>query len=235
MARGPEEQMSAAATSSSNARESILASIRENLAASAPFNEEHATRHLDRTEAAESEHSPITVGSLVGDFKKNLELVGGHLHIAKNERDAADAVRSTIEALGATKIAISDSPLVTSIAEQLSEVEFVQNADREFLFGSELGITSAEWAIAETGTLVLESDAERHRLTSLVPPVHICILEAEKIRQTLGEILEIIEPDRSRAVTFITGASRTSDIELTLAIGVHGPRELHVILVDKQT
>jgi L-lactate dehydrogenase complex protein LldG len=68
-----------------------------------------------------------------------------------------------------------------------------------------------------------------------VPPVHICVLEAGNIRQTLGEILERIEPDRSRTVTFITGASRTSDIELTLAIGVHGPRELHVVIIDRRS
>ena len=83
----------------------------------------------------------------------------------------------------------------------------------------------------ETGTLVLESDRESHRLTSLVPPVHLCVLRAENIRQTLGEILEVTSRDLSRTVTFITGASRTSDIELTLAIGVHGPGELHVIVI----
>jgi L-lactate dehydrogenase complex protein LldG len=78
----------------------------------------------------------------------------------------------------------------------------------------------------------LESAAERHRLTSLVPPVHICILKADSIRQTLREILDLIGRDLSRTVTFVTGASRTSDIELTLAIGVHGPKELHVILIE---
>jgi len=239
MARRAEGQMMAAGAihrmNSATARESILASIRENLAASAAFNDAHAMLHLDRAEIAASEHSPIIRDSILGNFQKNLELVGGHLHIVRNEREAADAVRSTIEALGGSKIAISDSPLVTSIANELSAIEFVQNADREFLFDSDLGITAAQWAIAETGTLVLTSDSERHRLTSLVPPVHICVLEAGNIRQTLGEILERIEPDRSRTVTFITGASRTSDIELTLAIGVHGPRELHVVIIDRRS
>ena len=101
------------------------------------------------------------------------------------------------------------------------------------MFESDLGITGAQWAIAETGTLVLESESERHCLTSLVPPIHVCILEAKQIRQTLGEILGILQKDLSRTITFITGASRTSDIELTLAIGVHGPGELHVILIDE--
>lgn len=90
----------------------------------------------------------------------------------------------------------------------------------------------AQWAIAETGTLVLDSEKELNRLTSLVPDVHICIFEAKKIRQTMGEILQLMASDLSPAVTFITGPSRTSDIELTLAIGVHGPRELYVIIIE---
>ena len=63
------------------------------------------------------------------------------------------------------------------------------------------------------------------------PPVHICILEAAKIRHNLGETLSELERDLSKSITFITGQSRTSDIELTLALGVHGPKELHVIVV----
>jgi len=67
---------------------------------------------------------------------------------------------------------------------------------------------------------------------SLVPPVHIAILDASRIVETLGEALALLRKDDeiSPAVTFITGPSRTADIELTLAIGVHGPRELYVII-----
>jgi len=88
--------------------------------------------------------------------------------------------------------------------------------------------------MTETGTTVFASEKESHRLTSLVPSKHLCILKASTIRQTLGEILELTSQHLSRAVTFITGASRTSDIELTLAIGVHGPKELHVIILANQ-
>jgi len=67
---------------------------------------------------------------------------------------------------------------------------------------------------------------------SLVPPVHIAIIDASTIFQTLGQALAFIHRngDISPAVTFITGPSRTADIELTLAIGVHGPQELYVII-----
>jgi len=69
-------------------------------------------------------------------------------------------------------------------------------------------------------------------VVSLVPPVHIAIIDASTIFQTLGQALAFIHRngDISPAVTFITGPSRTADIELTLAIGVHGPQELYVII-----
>ena len=75
-------------------------------------------------------------------------------------------------------------------------------------------------------------------MSSLVPPVHVAIIEARQVRQTLGEVLQAIgaqgQAGLSRTVTFITGPSRTSDIELTLAIGVHGPGELYVIIIASE-
>jgi len=80
--------------------------------------------------------------------------------------------------------------------------------------------------------LLLNSLRERHRLVSLVPPVHIAIIDASEIVATLGEALAGLRQDEqvSPIVTLVTGPSRTADIELTLAIGVHGPQELYVIV-----
>ena len=223
--------MTAASTTNSSARESILASIRQNLAESRSFDRVHSQHQSSIDSLPTQMRSTLTREELIHNFKRNLESVGGHCHVVTEEKPLPALLRALIDNLGATKIAISDSELVISTADGLPEVEFVKNADSDFLFSSDVGITSAQLAIAETGTLVLESDAESHRLTSLIPPVHICILQTSKIRQTLNEVLDSIDTERSRTVTFITGASRTSDIELTLAIGVHGPRELHVILI----
>jgi L-lactate dehydrogenase complex protein LldG len=113
--------------------------------------------------------------------------------------------------------------------------EVAPGADEIFAF--DVGISTAQAAIAETGTLVLDSARERNRLVSLVPPVHIAIVDASSIFQTLGEALAFIHQDGSisPAVTFITGPSRTADIELTLAIGVHGPQQLYVIVNEGAT
>jgi L-lactate dehydrogenase complex protein LldG len=80
----------------------------------------------------------------------------------------------------------------------------------------------------------LDSSRERHRLVSLVPPVHIAILDASQIVATLGEALSTLRQEEpvSPICTLVTGPSRTADIELTLAIGVHGPQELYVIVND---
>ena len=223
--------MTATARTSSTARESVLAAIRQNLAASRSFDQAHSQHHSPMGEPQLQAPPSTSRDELVGSFVQNFASVGGNCRIVGNVHEAAAVLRTMIENLGAAKIAISDSSLVTSVVDTISEIEFINNADARFLFGSDVGITSAQWGIAETGTLVLESAAESHRLTSLIPPVHICILETSKIRQALGELLESVDTDKSKTVTFITGASRTSDIELTLAIGVHGPRELHVILV----
>jgi L-lactate dehydrogenase complex protein LldG len=100
------------------------------------------------------------------------------------------------------------------------------------------GVTAADYAIAETGTIGLSSDEENALLVSLLPPVHIALLKSAQISATLAEVIALIGTERSgrrdpaRSVSFITGPSRTSDVELVLSIGVHGPKELHVIIFD---
>jgi L-lactate dehydrogenase complex protein LldG len=93
----------------------------------------------------------------------------------------------------------------------------------------------AQWGIAETGTLVLESAREQHRLASLLPALHVVVLPCSRLLGTLAEAFVRLQPNgapSSRTITFISGPSRTADIELELVVGVHGPKLLHVLLVD---
>lgn len=216
------------------AKEAMLASIRSSLKTSAAFDADWLEHH-GQADNAVAERIPVLQSlsreALAENFKTNLESVGGHCAVVSSENAAAEYVRAVVKSIGATSIAISNSDLVKRVIEDDAEIEFVENAPVDHLFECDLGITSAQWAIAETGTLVLESDRESHRLTSLVPPEHLCVLKAGNIRQTLSEILEATSRELSRTMTFITGPSRTSDIELTPAIGVHGPGELHVVII----
>ncbi|HEY3582535.1 MAG TPA: lactate utilization protein [Pyrinomonadaceae bacterium] len=152
--------------------------------------------------------------SLVNDFKRNLEAADGHCIIVHNEAELAEALKPITEG---KKVATSDAPPPT-----------------KDLFNFDVGITRAQAAIAETGTLVLDSSVEHNRLVSLVPPVHIAILEASRIYATLAEALAMLQSgdEVSPAITFITGPSRTADIELTLTVGVHGPQQLYVFIIE---
>ena len=212
----------------SNARSAIFASIRENLAACAAFDQVH------HDSVPLTRDTEVVVASDVLDvFRESLEMVGAKCTFVENEREASERLRSITSDLSATNVMVSDSEIVRRVVNAAG-IDAIEDASRDELFSSDMGITSAQWAIAETGTLVLESGAERHRLVSLVPPVHICLLAASSIRQSMAEVLELLDTDANPAVTFITGASRTSDIELTLAIGVHGPGELYVIVIKDQ-
>jgi len=101
-----------------------------------------------------------------------------------------------------------------------------------------VGVTAADFAIAETGTIVLSSDEPNALLVSLLPPVHIALVRSEQMIGTIDEAMrktgseQVGRTDPPRSVTMVTGPSRTSDVELVLSIGVHGPKELHVIILD---
>lgn len=218
--------------STTTARDAILASIRNSLVASRPFDAEHQKHHQSPQQPSAPTIPVVPRETLIENFRESVALVGAGVRVVRSKREAAAAVWEIIGGLAAKRIAISDSPLIAELIDEAAGVEVTRNAAAAALFDCDLGITSAQWGIAETGTLVLESERESHRLTSLVPPIHLCVLRAGDLRQTLGEILDLVGKDLSRTVTFITGASRTSDIELTLAIGVHGPKELHVIVIN---
>lgn len=103
-----------------------------------------------------------------------------------------------------------------------------------------VGITGADAALAATGSLVLATGQGRHRVTSLLPPVHIAVVRREQIvadfetwiamqRQQGVDALQ-----RTSSTMLISGPSRTADIAMQLIMGMHGPAELHIVLVGKK-
>jgi L-lactate dehydrogenase complex protein LldG len=128
---------------------------------------------------------------------------------------------------------------------QMPAAEPVGVAERERLRAiaarADLGLTGVDLAIAETGTLVLVSGAGRPRSTSLLPPCHIAVFDRTALVESLRQVGVFLEawhsdgapPARGAVINFITGPSRTADIELTLTRGVHGPKEVHAIFVEQ--
>ena len=219
--------------SEGSARDAILASVRENLRGAHKSNVERA---------GPTPGAPVgldTPADRLARFVEVLEGVGGYCTVVRDEADAEAALRRIAADLGAREVAVSDAPIARNVAAGLGDATVFDGwSDRERLLACDLGVTGAQWGIAETGTLVLDSEAEKHRLVSLVPPVHVAILDTDRILGTLGDALSTARGDDPdpipRALTFITGPSRTADIELTLVVGVHGPKELHVILMSKE-
>jgi len=98
---------------------------------------------------------------------------------------------------------------------------------------ADFGITSADYALADTGSLVMFASPADARLISLLPPVHIAVVPANRLLSGLDEFYTLVPKpaDRTSSTVFITGPSRTADIEQLLIRGVHGPGEIHVVVV----
>lgn len=197
------------------------------------------------------------IEELAAQFSVELEKIGGRAVQVSSEDEARAYILNLIAEKKATIVAASDPAIVNWLTEQgveetvpaLSEFAARSTGEsgddlteryKQALMQADVGITGAEYAIADTGTLVLISGGEQHRLISLVPPVHICFLDSTRIVPDLSALISRVHAERyssevsgpsPRVMTFITGMSRTADIELTLTRGVHGPREVHVLLV----
>jgi L-lactate dehydrogenase complex protein LldG len=133
--------------------------------------------------------------------------------------------------LGAALAASWDSDLPPLVG-YTQEVE--QN--REQLFAIDAGITSTRGGLADVGALILWPDANEPRLLSLAPAVHIAVLEADKIYNSLAEVIarERWTEGMPTNALLISGPSKTADIELVLTFGVHGPKELIVLVLDDE-
>jgi L-lactate dehydrogenase complex protein LldG len=93
------------------------------------------------------------------------------------------------------------------------------------------GVSTALYGLADTGSVVLAASPEEPRANSLLPAVHVSLLAEDRILPGLDELFEAVGGDLPSALAIVTGPSRSADIEQKLAVGVHGPREVHVVLL----
>ncbi len=162
----------------------------------------------------------INQSQLEIDFIVNFKMVAGEVYVLKEKEDIRDSLNSLIKEFGGGSVSSWNTELLKSL--ELTYESETANAD--------IGITEADFAIADTGTLVLLSDSNKPRLVSALPPVHIAILERTNIVPDIHSLFLQIS-DVCSCISFITGPSRTADIELNLTLGVHGPGKVAVIIV----
>jgi len=171
-------------------------------------------------------------------LSRMLERFPGQTFRAAGPAEARDHVAGLI---GARRAVASPAPLLEQLGIlALPGVQAVSGEPaqvREACAAAEVGITTADYGLADTGALVALAAGTESRLASLLPPVHIAVLPADRILTGLGELFTIL-PDPgalSSSMVLIGGPSRTADIEQILTLGVHGPRELHLVcLVDQK-
>jgi L-lactate dehydrogenase complex protein LldG len=192
----------------------------------------------------------IETNELIDRFTAEATAVGAHIHLAANETRCVELIAEICSTAGSAELATSGSDFIARLnlvdrigphglavfSPAVAPISHEDLIARLALCGA--GVTTVDYAIAETGTIVL-SNIEKHALlVSLLPPLHLAILRSSQIAASLDEVIQnigrqkICAPAEARSVTLITGPSRTSDVELVLSIGVHGPKELHVIILD---
>ena len=111
---------------------------------------------------------------------------------------------------------------------------------REAVAASYVGVTSADFCVADSATLVMKTRPGQARSVSLVPSVHVAVIEARRVIADLGELYAVLtrDPDQraeglTNCMTFISGPSKTADIEAQMVHGAHGPRALHLLIIKE--
>jgi L-lactate dehydrogenase complex protein LldG len=183
---------------------------------------------------------------IVEQFRQKHESLAGIVHLVSGMDEAADKVVAILREKEAEKVALSDLPdeLRQTLEQRCAAAGMnlltppFTNAELPGALDSiQAGISWAAFAIAETGALVEFATDDAKRLVSALPIVHIGVFRAADIVEHLMEAAApirnfYIENPRNATVSFISGPSRTADIEMRLILGVHGPAETHAIIIN---
>ncbi|MFQ5863756.1 MAG: lactate utilization protein C [bacterium] len=181
-------------------------------------------------------------------FKSEYEKLAGSVYLANNPTQAIQFVEQILSTTHVTKAVVAPilKDIETGLIRFLKKVNFPTVTIKSDgtpiahqINEADVGITTAEFAIAFTGTIVEVTTEDAHRLISSLPRVHIAFLDSSEIVTSLDEaapkLREIYRRHQANCtVTFISGPSRTADIEMKLFLGVHGPQESHIIVCDWQ-
>lgn len=161
--------------------------------------------------------------------------------VAESGGDAAAALAALLKREQIARLALSSeidgaAPWVTDVATAAGvEVRLVR--EREDILWADAGLSIAALAIAETGTVLPRATTRLDRLVGMLPLVHIVLVPAEVLVETLDDAAAFLrrEAAPARYLSFVTGPSRTGDIEMVLTVGVHGPSRFCLLLLDPVT
>ncbi len=168
------------------------------------------------------------------DKKEACQLLVSGCELPLSEGAAAQCDEKQTKVIAAPGMAKKEFGALAKLCKDKG-FECIDGGMRSRLAGIDIGFTVCDLGIAETGTLVLNSASEEVRLATMIAETHVAVLPKSKLRETSydaeAEVLKFMKASPNY-LAFITGASRTADIERVLALGVHGPLELHILLLE---
>jgi L-lactate dehydrogenase complex protein LldG len=221
---------------SSPARERILTRLRQS----------RAVVPLHVNPSRESERDWLArqppLGDLAERFCAEQLASGGEVRRVAGWAALPDVVAPWLAEAGVGSVITGSEPRLEPLRERLAAAgrftlrryERPMEAQRAELFATDCGITTCRGAIAETGSLIVVPTPDEPRLLSLAPAVHLAVVERARIVATLADFIAsgAYQAELPSNLVLVSGASRTADIELVLAMGVHGPKRLLVALVE---
>jgi L-lactate dehydrogenase complex protein LldG len=180
------------------------------------------------------------MGSRFESFKTRAEAVSAEVHRFAGQEEALAFVLGFLKEAGVSEApqcgavwaagTFLDEAGKDSLRAKVPGLSFEVTKDGSAV--AKVGVSQVDWAIAGTGTLVQDATRVDKRLVSTLPPIHLALIGTERILEDMGSVLERLRPDQLNYIAFITGPSRTADIERVLTIGVHGPGRLIIVAVD---
>lgn len=212
----------------SNARERILSRLRNGL--------ERAAVPMPYPEVAALDSTPVFVDAglpLDEQFASEFIRLGGKFVFCANEIELLENIAALYDQEGWTQLLCSEPHLLNQFHK--AKLDFVQPADPA-LESADACITGCEALVARTGSFLLSSRQPMGRVSPVFFPVHIVVAFAKQLVPDIGDGLQLIQQrygeNLPSMINMNTGPSRTADIEKTLVVGVHGPREVYCFFVN---
>jgi L-lactate dehydrogenase complex protein LldG len=207
----------------SPSKENILKRIRKALSHSTPLP-------FPQSEGSGTVYQPLQQEAEV-EFAEQFTKLQGKFIFCINRQELAFQLGSLVRKQDWQKVYCVEDVLIDSLAAQIED-----RLVKTDLAGCDVAITSCEYLVARTGSIVLSASTASGRSTSVYAPIHICIAYTGQVVYDLKDALQAIKEKYGNnlpsLITFASGPSRTADIEKTLVVGVHGPKEVYLFLVE---
>jgi len=153
--------------------------------------------------------------------------------------DLADGLATYLKGVGSKRVMLTDLPLIRSLSltdhltSQGFDAKYASQIKLDEAYDFDAGVTEVDYAVAESGTLVIRHRPEHNRAISLVPFVHVAILQPKNFLPDLIDLMDrLTKEGTGSGVTLISGPSKTADIELNVVTGVHGPNIVKAFILS---